>query len=302
MLDARFRAVGPRFAEGIAPAKLNLFLEVVARRPDGYHELATVFHEIDLADAIRVDLLPGGGDDELLLRGVALDGDPRDNLALEAARAFRRRIPAAGAVRVTLDKRVPPGTGMGGGSADAAFVLTALHHLCSPELPHAELAAAARDVGADVGFFLRGGTALGRGRGDELEPLAVAGPFVFVVAMPSIAISTALAYGEVDLIAPRRDVCSFAAGMAGDHGRAALVGCFNRLESAAVRLQPELGRVLQSLRETTDRAWVMTGSGSASFASMESEEEALSLVRAFSPRPGLECQVVRSFDRPPGLE
>jgi len=302
MLDARFRAAGPRFAEGIAPAKLNLFLEVVARRPDGYHELATVFHEIDLADAIRVDLLPAGHDDELRLRGVALDGDPRDNLALKAARAFRRRVPAAGAVRVTLEKRVPPGTGMGGGSADAAFVLSALHHLCAPDLPFAELAVAARDVGADVGFFLRGGTALGRGRGDELEPMAVARPFVFVVAMPSIAISTAQAYGHADLIAPRRDVCSFATGMAGDHGRAALVGCFNRLESAAVRLRPELGRVLQSLRETTGRAWVMTGSGSASFASMESEEEALSLVRAFSPRPGLEWRVVRSFDRHPGLE
>ena len=314
MLDARFRAVRQGSVAGIAPAKLNLFLEVIAHRADGYHELATVFHEIDLADELTVELLPSGPtsdsatrrDDELVLLGLRIDGDPRQNLVLKAARAFREHVASTPPVRITLDKRVPPGTGMGAGSADAAFVLSVLHHCCAPDRPLADLARAARVVGADVGFFLVGGTAMGRGRGDLLEPLPVQPRFTFLVAMPPFPISTAHAYALVDLIAPRRDVCSFAEGMTKDavqtaQNRAAPTGCFNRLESAAIQLQPQLGLALGSLREITEHPWVMTGSGSALFAPMVDEAEAATAVRTLLSRSAFDVRVVRSFDRHPGL-
>ena len=161
-------------------------------------------------------------------------------------------------------------------------------------------------MGADVGFFLVGGTAIGRGRGDLLEPLPVQPRFTFLVAMPPFPISTAHAYALVDLIAPRRDVSSFAEGMTKDavstaQNRAAPTGCFNRLESAAIQLQPQLGRALGSLREITERPWVMTGSGSALFAPMVDEGEAASVARAILPRSAFDVRVVRSFDRHPGF-
>ncbi len=302
MHDARFQTVDARLVSGTAPAKLNLFLEVLARRSDGYHELATVFHEIDLADALTVELVDGTGDDELALRGLPIDGDPRQNLVLRAAGAFREHVAPAPRLRIQLDKRVPPGTGMGAGSADAAFVLSALQRLCAPAAPLTAMAAAARQVGADVGFFLNGGTAIGRGRGDELEPLAPpARPLVFLVALPPLAIATAAAYAHVDLIAPRRAVSSFVEGMRTGAGRDALRGSFNRLESAAIRVEPALGRVLEQLRESTKRPWVMTGSGSALFAPMVDEEDAANAVRALLPRPACDWRVVRSFERHPGL-
>lgn len=300
MVDARFRSVSGDRIAGIAPAKLNLFLEVVGRRADGFHELATVFHEIDLADEIAVELAPASGDDRLTIAGIALDGVPADNLVLKAVRAFRRRVASAPRVAIELVKRVPPGTGMGGGSADAAFVLGALRTLVAPDLPESELRAAAREVGSDVGFFLRGGTAIGRGRGDELEALEGVGPFTFLVAVPPFSISTAAAYRHVDLIEPRRAVCSFVEGMkrvAGSVGDGPSGECFNRLENAAAALEPALLRWLVTLRNITDRPWVMTGSGSALFAPMEGENDAASLLHALADRRELALSIAHSFDR-----
>lgn len=304
MHDARFDTVDAKVVSGIAPAKLNLFLEVLGRRPDGYHELATVFHEIDLADALTVELIDGVGDDELELTGLPIDGDPRQNLVLRAARAFRQQVAPAPRLRIRLDKRVPPGTGMGAGSADAAFVLSALQRLCAPAASPSRLAAAARQVGADVAFFLQGGTAIGRGRGDEVEPFPPpAKPMAFLVALPPLAIATAAAYAHVDLIAPRRAVSSFVEGMRAGAAGNALRGSFNRLESAAIRVEPALGRLLDQLRGTTQRPWVMTGSGSALFAPLADEADeadAADAVRALLPTPACEWRVARSFERHPG--
>src|SRR5262245_31237929 len=139
MRDRRFTTVTDRRVEGLAPAKLNLFLEVLGRRPDGYHELATVFHEIDLCDALAVEILPSGARDELLLTGLPIDGPPETNLALRAVSAWRRRVPACPHVRIELTKVVPPGSGTGGGSSDAAFVLGALQRLMRRPLEVEEL-------------------------------------------------------------------------------------------------------------------------------------------------------------------
>lgn len=301
MDEPRFRVRGPGFVEGIAPAKLNLFLEVVARRPDGYHELATLFHEIDFGDELRVELAPGAATDTLELRGRAIEGDPRDNLALKAARAFRLRRPATPPLRIVLRKVVPPGSGLGGGSADAAFVLRALQTLVAPLAPPVA-AAVARELGADVGFLLRGGTAIGRGRGDELEPLAGVGPFIFLLGLSPFAIATVRAYGAVDLNAPRVDVSSLAGALKKGDPTVVRTSCFNRLESAACRVEPRLAETLQWLRETTGPHWVMSGSGSAVFAPMSSEVAAKSLLDELKDRRDLDLRIVRSFDEQPGKQ
>ncbi len=305
MDEPRFRARGPGWVEGIAPAKLNLFLEVVGKRPDGYHDLATVFHEIDLGDELRVTLTPGAASDTLELRGLAIDGEVANNLAIRAARSYRVRRPRAPCVHIALDKRVPPGTGMGGGSADAAFVLSAMEHLVEP-LDASERASVARELGADVGFLLRGGTAIGRGRGDELEPLDITGPFTFVLALSPFSISTALAYSQVDLNGPRRDVSSCAEGLGNAKRGIAAFGCFNRLEDAACRVAPRLRETLQWLREITGRVWVMTGSGSAIFTPMMNESghesDAVALCNELKGRRELDLRIVRSFDRHQGKQ
>ncbi len=301
MDEPRFRARGPGFVEGIAPAKLNLFLEVVARRSDGYHELATVFHEIDFGDELRVELAPGAAKDRLELHGLAIDGDPAENLALRAVRAYRQRRPATPPVRIVLRKLVPPGTGMGGGSADAAFVLRALQSLVAP-LDRNVAADIARELGADVGFLLQGGTAIGRGRGDELEPLSGFRPWVFLLALSPFAIATARAYGAVDLNAPRSDVLSAIVRLRERDCPTGFASCFNRLESAACRIEPRLAETLRWLRENTRRHWAMTGSGSAVFAPMISEFEAAAVRDELQGRRDLDLRIVRSFDRQLGKQ
>lgn len=297
MSDRRFRIVTDRRVEGLAPAKLNLFLEVLGRRPDGYHELATVFHEIDLADELAVETLPAGSRDELRLSGLPIDGPPEANLALRAAAAFRRRAPDCPPVRIELKKVVPPGSGTGGGSADAAFVFGALQLLARRPLDTPPMHAAARELGADVAFFLVGGTAIGRGRGDELTPLPMRRTLHFVVAFPFFSLSTTTVYAQVDLIGPRADVNSFAKGMCETGGEVPIAACFNRLEAAAGRVDPRSTSLLSRLRAATLAPWFLTGSGSALFTVAADAQAATRIAEGVTRGLGLDLRVVRSFAR-----
>ena len=149
-------------------AKVNLHLQVLGRRADGYHELWTIFQTVDLADSIELELRDRSAV-EIDVEGASL---PRDgsNLAVRAAEEYLRRWGDGGGVSIRLRKRIPVGAGLGGGSSNAAAVLDALDRMIGPA-PAAELRALARGLGADVPYFLVGGTALGTGRGDELTPL-----------------------------------------------------------------------------------------------------------------------------------
>jgi 4-diphosphocytidyl-2-C-methyl-D-erythritol kinase len=148
----------------LAPAKLNLALEVIGRRADGYHDLATVFQTVGLADELYLTLA-----DDLTLEcdWPELAGD--DNLVLRAARALREQVGTDAGARLTLVKRIPVAAGLGGGSSDAAAAIRGLVRLWGAELRRDELIDLARDLGADVPFLLWGGTALAAGVGDELE-------------------------------------------------------------------------------------------------------------------------------------
>jgi 4-diphosphocytidyl-2-C-methyl-D-erythritol kinase len=159
--------------ELIAPAKLNLVLEVTGRRLDGYHEISSVMQTIDLADTVRLEASPSI---EIAVTGEEVRGVPREgprNLAFSAAHALREaaRNPRLGA-RIELEKRIPAGMGLGGGSTDAAAVLRGLNRLWELDLPVEALTEVAASVGSDVAFFLHGGTAYVGGRGEHVEPLA----------------------------------------------------------------------------------------------------------------------------------
>jgi 4-diphosphocytidyl-2-C-methyl-D-erythritol kinase len=158
--------------ELIAPAKLNLVLEVTGRRADGYHDIVSVMQTIDLADTVRLEAATSI---ELEVTGEQLRGVPREgprNLAFSAAHALAEaaRNPGLGA-RIELEKRIPAGMGLGGGSTDAAAVLRGLNRLWALDLSAEALDEVAASVGSDVAFFMYGGTALVGGRGEQVEPL-----------------------------------------------------------------------------------------------------------------------------------
>ncbi len=182
-----------RSASVKALAKINLDLRVLGRRADGFHELRTVFQTISLADRIEIRFTPGRKTD------IALE-DPLgipDNLAVKAAALLMDAMKVRGRVQLQLEKRIPMGAGLGGGSSDAAAVLLALPVLAGRVVPLGALCALARQLGSDVPFFLLGGTAAGIGRGDELFPLPDARPRAGVLIAPGIHVNTAQAYRDL---------------------------------------------------------------------------------------------------------
>src|SRR3989442_1234932 len=175
-----------------AAAKVNLALDVLGRRDDGYHEIATVMQAVDLSDRLVLE-----DADVLELRTTASDV-PTDgtNLALKAALTLREMAGSSRGTRITLEKRIPVAAGLGGGSTDAAAVLVGLNRLWGLRWPKARLAEVAVRVGMDVPFFLHGGAALATGRGEQLEPLS-SWALALVLVNPSVAASTAEIYGGV---------------------------------------------------------------------------------------------------------
>jgi 4-diphosphocytidyl-2-C-methyl-D-erythritol kinase len=175
-----------------AAAKVNLTLEVLGRRGDGYHEVRTVMQTIDLADRVALEEC-----DAIELTTKA-PGVPTDstNLAMKAALALRDAARIEHGVRIALDKRIPVAGGLGGGSTDAAAVLLGLNRLWRLRWPLARLEEIAVTLGMDVPFFLRGGAALGTGRGECLKPLQTVG-LSLVLVSPGIAVSTAETYGRL---------------------------------------------------------------------------------------------------------
>ncbi|MGH3202048.1 MAG: 4-(cytidine 5'-diphospho)-2-C-methyl-D-erythritol kinase, partial [Streptosporangiaceae bacterium] len=182
------------------PAKLNLQLAVGPPRADGYHDLVTVFHAVSLFDQVAVE---PAGRDGITVTGEGADRVPadQDNLALRAIAALRAAVPdrGTGAVHVTIAKRIPVAAGLAGGSADAAGALVACNELWATGLTQSQLCGIGATVGSDVAFALLGGTAVGRGRGDQLTPaLAPATQYHWVLAFADGQLSTPAVYAALD--------------------------------------------------------------------------------------------------------
>ncbi|MEW6750902.1 MAG: 4-(cytidine 5'-diphospho)-2-C-methyl-D-erythritol kinase [Candidatus Latescibacterota bacterium] len=178
----------------VAHAKINLGLKVLCRRPDGYHEVRTLMHTVDLADRVEFGVAVR---EAFTCSDACLPGIP-ENLVVRAVEVFRRCSgTAVPPLRIHLEKRIPVGAGLGGGSSDAAATLRGLNRLCGCPCSPPALERMAAALGSDVPFLLCSGTALARGRGELLTPLRWRAPFCYVLAYPGVAVSTAWAYGHV---------------------------------------------------------------------------------------------------------
>lgn len=242
-----------------APGKLNLFLHVVGRRPDGYHLLQTVLRLVDRADRVGVRTRTDGR----ILRMHRTPGIAEaDDLCLRAARALKERTGTAQGAEIALEKVLPIGGGMGGGSSDAATVLIALNRLWNLGCSREELTRLALDLGADVPFFVFGGNAIGEGIGERLRGLSLP-PAWYLVLTPQVTVSTKeiFTHGALTRNSKTLKLPPFFAGQ----GR-------NDLEAVACGLYAEVAEHLAWLRQHGGGR--MTGSGGCVFAGYASESDA----------------------------
>ena len=260
-----------------APAKLNLFLRITGRRSDGYHELQTAFTLIDLCDLLDFERHPDGA----IVRDGDLTGPADDDLALRAARALKTLSASSYGATITVTKRIPSGSGMGGGSSDAATTLIALNRLWDLNLSRDELSAIGETLGADVPFFLHGRNALAEGIGERLTTLELP-PAWYAIVWPQVHVSSAEIFADLGLtrnskvtkIAPfsaaeaARNITSVAGQTVPSPSGHELM--FNDLEPVARRRYPIIDEALRHLQRFG--AARMTGSGSAVFLATESKE------------------------------
>jgi len=253
-----------------APAKLNLFLHVTGRRADGYHLLQSVFQLIDLADQLQFTLRDDGQIHRITeVPGVAAESDLIVRAAQSLQTAARSKGMTPPGVDIAIEKNIPMGGGLGGGSSDAATTLMALNHLWQTGLSRAELMQLGVKLGADVPFFLGGENAFVEGIGEQLTPLATQEAW-FVVVHPGVAVPTPLIFGAEDLTRDTKAVKMLDfSGQSNSFGR-------NDLQQVAVRLFPEVASSLAWLSNYAPAR--MTGSGACVFAAMESETAAQAVV------------------------
>jgi 4-diphosphocytidyl-2-C-methyl-D-erythritol kinase len=278
-----------------AHAKVNLDLRVLGVRADGYHELRTVFQSIELHDTLVCADRPGPFTLKCRVAGIPLDSE---NLIWKAAAALWTALGRPGDVRdttVTIDKRIPVQAGLGGGSADAAAALAALARLWGGA-PMTLLREVGVRVGADVPFFLAGGTALGLGRGEEIYPLVDLPPHWVVIVRPPFGVSTAEAYSwyDDDRAAGLREVRELQILPVPWPSRAAQM--INDLEPPVLRRHPEIGTLKAQLKEAGAIASAMSGSGSAVFGLFRTRAGAERVVKPLS-RNGARASVTRTLSR-----
>jgi 4-diphosphocytidyl-2-C-methyl-D-erythritol kinase len=239
-------------------AKINLTLEVLNKRPDGYHNLRTVFQTISLADTLDVEFAHARKTTIELNSSV----DIANNLVIWAAEAVLEAMKTTAKIRFRLTKRIPMGGGLGGGSTDAAAVLLALPSLAGRQIPMPQLLGIAERLGSDVPFFLAGGCALGLGRGADLyvlpDPPAVHG----LLIAPPVHVSTTQAYGALDRTESLTAIANRPALLDSRDWREF---CVNDFEASVFAEHPELATIKRKLWKLGARPALMTGSGAAVF-------------------------------------
>lgn len=247
-----------------APAKINLHLGVGPLRDDGYHDLVSVFHAVDLADDVVI--APAARSS---VTCEPSDGVPSgtDNLAGAAAAALRRRRKTGSPVAISITKRIPVAGGMAGGSADAAAALVGCAALWGIETTRGELIDIGAELGSDVPFALTGGTAVGTGRGERLSPVLSRIRLHWVLALSAEGLSTPAVFAELDRLREIGDpprvgpVETMLAALAGGDAAAVAAALGNDLQAAAISLQPGLRRTLRAGVAAGALAGVVSGSG-----------------------------------------
>ncbi len=271
-----------------AYAKINWLLEVGALQPNGYHDLNTLFQTIDLYDQLLIE--PA---EQLSLEISTVNNSPpamlkadASNLVLRAAHLLQKHLAIRSGAQIHLYKQIPLAAGLGGGSADAAITLLALNKLWQTQLSHKELSTLAAELGSDVPFFLSGGTAWGRGRGTEIEPVAdVVAPYLLLVN-PGIEVPTPRAYQEFDRLTKTQPLnilaaCSFSKYLD------IFTQARNSLTMAVTTLYPVIKEVEKELTALGAEPVLISGSGATVWARFTSGTQRQAAVAALSQREWL---------------
>jgi 4-diphosphocytidyl-2-C-methyl-D-erythritol kinase len=260
-----------------APAKINLGLQVVGRRPDGYHELVTVLQTIELSDTVTVE------------PAATIEGQPSllglaagDDLALRAAHLFQTNTRHEDGAHVAVEKRIPAAAGLGGGSSDAAAVLVAINELWGTGADRDDLERVASAIGADVPFLLRGGTQFATSRGDELRDLPSAPMRHVLLVRPHIELATAEVYMELRPSEWSDGTATNTLAGAISEGQLPTDVMRNDLKNAAVRLAPEIDEILTALQAAGAQPALMAGSGATCYGLFTEEAEAQSAQQQLS--------------------
>ncbi|MFA5795412.1 MAG: 4-(cytidine 5'-diphospho)-2-C-methyl-D-erythritol kinase [Candidatus Brocadiia bacterium] len=281
-----------------SPAKVNLYLKVAGKRPDGYHELESIFQTIGLSDQLEISESR---------RGISITTDDaglstgKDNLVYRATELFKREYHIRQGVRISLTKRIPVGGGLGGGSSNAASTLTGLNRLWKLGLSRSELALQAAKIGSDVPFFIYGGTALVKGRGEIIFPLAIKQDFHYLLIFPGFPVPTKNIYRNLKLLPAKPDnnintIIQYLT--AGDIKQISRL-MHNDLEPVALRLYPELMKTWQTVKRIADPGVMVSGSGSTIFKLCSSSREALRLAKELrrnlsAGKPESRCDIFTS--------
>jgi 4-diphosphocytidyl-2-C-methyl-D-erythritol kinase len=258
-------------------AKINLALAVLGKRADGYHEIRTVLQSIDLHDELEFRPAP-----HLELHCHDLpDLSPEDNLVWRAAEALARHAAVSRGVEIRLKKNIPAGSGLGGGSSNAAATLLALRRFWELPCSGKDLLSVGAALGSDVPFFLMGGTALGIGRGEEIQSVAEPPTSSLLVIYPGLSISTSQAYGSLKMVLtyphPLLKISRLCDQV---HNSPYLTEAFNDFEASILPAYQTIREAKESLIELGATAALLSGSGSSVFGFFKDEESALAASRS----------------------
>lgn len=271
-------------------AKVNLGIEIVGKRPDGYHDIRVLFQTIDLADILDFKVIQRDG---IFLSGnEASISWGEDNLIFKAARLLKKETGTGKGINIRVKKNIPPGKGLGGGSSNAAVTLMVLNTLWNQEIPEEKLLSLAGNLGADVPYFFHGGFCLGLERGDRIFPKPDLEKLFFLLAFPPFSISTSRVYASLpfSLTSEVKDskINGFLTHFEFGHLE-------NRLEETVFRLYPQLKDIQRLIRAQGPELLLVTGTGSAVFGLFRKREKAEKAQRELEKE--IPCRMAESVSR-----
>lgn len=256
-----------------APAKINLTLDVLAKRPDGFHEIEMVMTTVDLADRVTLTLL--NSNQIIIDCPVAYVPLDERNHAYQAAKVVKEKFGITQGVHIYIEKNIPIAAGLAGGSSDAAATIKGLNQLWNLNMSIEEMADLGSKVGSDVSFCVHGGTAVARGRGEKIQPIAPPPPCWVILAKPPIGVSTAEVYGALSVADLGTGKTKEMVGAIEDKNFIRVCECLsNDLESVTLHLHPEVKRIKERMERSGADGVLMSGSGPTVFALIEKESKA----------------------------
>jgi len=300
-----------------APAKINLYLKILGKRPDGYHQVETIIQAIDLCDRLILEQTKGGiklsSNNNILPLSA-------DNLVYKAAELLIQTLNIKKGIHVFIEKNIPIAAGLGGGSSDAASAILGLNQLWDLNLNQAKLIDFAKKIGTDVPFFISGyQTALGTGRGDELLPIETKMQQWYCLVVPSKSLFSRTIYGEigqkdlnpalstykgtlrdgksgVNLTFSSADVKMLTRALTEGYKGKVEKFLYNGLAEIVIKLAPEVGKIIQLMKFAGLKGFV-SGSGPAVYTLAPNRKEAMRIAKEFSSRHGWPTYITRTYDR-----